>query len=164
VKDHHALANPDDDVAKIAVFERHTGSGNVAVGFIHGLGLREGAAASTVAHDSHNLVAAGVNDEDIVAAANAIIKTGGGMVAVKDQKSIACVPLPIAGLMSEKSVESVAAEINALKNAWSDLGSTLPSPYFTLAFTTLSVMPELRITDKGVLDTVQFKFVNPIIE
>ena len=164
VRSGQALSNAEDDVAKIAVFERHSGSGNIAVGFIHGLGLREGAVASTVGHDSHNLIAAGVEDKDIVAAANAIAQIGGGMVAVKDQETIALVPLPIAGLMSDKSVESVSDEVNKLKNAWSDLGSTLPSPHITLAFTTLSVIPELRITDKGLLDTVQFKFVNPIIE
>jgi adenine deaminase len=164
VKNGQALANAEEDVAKIAVFERHSRSGNVAAGFIHGLGLREGAVASTVGHDSHNLVAAGIEDSDIVAAANAIGRIGGGMVAVKDQKTIALVPLPIAGLMSDKSVETVSAEIDKLKIAWSDLGSTLPSPHITLAFTTLSVIPELRITDKGLLDTVQFKFVNPIID
>jgi adenine deaminase len=164
VKNGQALANADEDVAKIAVFERHSGSGNIAAAFIKGLGLREGAVASTVGHDSHNLVAAGIEDRDIVAAANALVQIGGGMIAVKNQKTIALVPLPIAGLMSDKSIETVSAEIDKLKVAWSDLGSTLPSPYITLAFTTLSVIPELRITDKGLLDTVQFKFVNPIIE
>jgi adenine deaminase len=164
IKENRAMPNRDDDVAKIAVFERHTGSGNVAAGFIKGLGLKDGAVASTVGHDSHNLVAAGVDDDEILTAANAIIKTGGGMAVVKNQKPIAVVPLPIAGLMSDKSVEIVAAEVEKLKDAWSELGSTLPSPHITLAFTTLSVIPELRITDKGVLDTVQFKFVSPIIE
>lgn len=164
VKNGQALANANEDIAKIAVFERHSATGNVAAGFIKGLGLKRGAVASTVGHDSHNLVAAGMEDKDITAAANALARIGGGMVVVKDQRTIAIVPLPIAGLMSDKPVETVSAEIDQLKKAWSDLGSTLPSPYMTLAFTTLSVIPELRITDKGVLDTVQFKFVNPIIE
>ena len=164
VRDSQALPNPDDDVAKIAVFERHKATGNVAAGFIKGLGLRDGAVASTVGHDSHNLVAAGVDDDDILFAINAIIKIGGGMVVVKNQRTTAEVPLPIAGLMSDKPIGTVAGEVENLKRAWSDLGSTLPSPHITLAFTTLSVIPELRITDKGVLDTVQFKFLNPIIE
>ena len=159
-----ALANPNDDVAKIAVFERHTGSGNVAVGFVKGLGLREGAVASTVAHDSHNLVVAGMNDGDMIAAANLLIKSEGGMIAVRDQRPLDHVPLPVAGLMSDKPVETVSKQIEQLKNAWTKLGSTLPSPTITLAFTTLSVIPELRITDKGLLDTVHFKFVSPIIE
>lgn len=159
-----ALANPKEDVAKIAVLERHKGSGNVAVGFIKGLGLREGAVASTVAHDSHNLVVAGMDDNDMIAAANLLVQSGGGMAAVRKQKPLSHVPLPIAGIMSDKSVETVSKQIEGLKNAWSRLGSTLPSPTVTLAFATLSVIPELRITDKGLLDTVHFKFVSPVIE
>ncbi len=164
VKEGKALTNPREDVAKIAVFERHRGSGNVAVGFVKGLGLKEGAVASTVGHDCHNLVVAGMDDASMIAAANLLAQSGGGMVAVKDQKPLSHLPLPIAGLMSDKSVETVSRQMKELKDAWSRLGSKLPSPTITLAFTTLSVIPELRITDKGVLDTVQFKFVNPIIE
>jgi len=164
VNEGKALTNPREDVAKIAVFERHRGSGNVAVGFVKGLGLKEGAVASTVGHDCHNLVVAGMDDASMIAAANLLAQSGGGMVAVKDQKPLSHLPLPIAGLMSDKSVETVSRQMKQLKDAWSRLGSKLPSPTITLAFTTLSVIPELRITDKGVLDTVQFKFVNPIIE
>ena len=164
VKDGKALANPREDVAKIAVFERHRRSGNVAVGFVKGLGLKEGAVASTVGHDSHNLVAAGMDEASMIQAANLLAQNGGGMVAVRDQKPLSLLPLPIAGLMSDKSVEAVAKQMEELKEAWSKLGSNLPSPTMTLAFTTLPVIPELRITDKGLLDTVQFRFVNPIIE
>ena len=164
VNEGKALTNPREDVAKIAVFERHRGSGNVAVGFVKGLGLKEGAVASTVGHDCHNLVVAGMDDASMIAAANLLAESGGGMVAVKDQKPLSHLPLPIAGLMSNKSVETVSRQMKELKDAWSRLGSKLPSPTITLAFTTLSVIPELRITDKGVLDTVKFRFVNPIIE
>jgi adenine deaminase len=163
VKDGKVHANPEDDVAKIAVFERHWGSGNVGLGFITGLGLEEGAVASTVGHDSHNLVVAGMDDQSMVEAARSLTQSGGGMVAVKKGKILSHLPLPIAGLMSDQSVQTVAEQMTELKNAWSRLGSTLPSPTITLAFTTLSVIPELRITDKGLLDTVQFKFVNPVI-
>jgi adenine deaminase len=164
VKDGKALANPREDVAKIAVFERHRGSGNVAVGFVKGLGLREGAVASTVGHDSHNLVVAGMDDANMIVAANLLAQSGGGMVAVRNQEPLSLLPLPIAGLMSDRSVETVSKQMEELKEAWSKLGSNLPSPTMTLAFTTLPVIPELRITDKGLLDTVQFRFVNPIIE
>ncbi len=164
VKDGEALANPDDDVLKIAVFERHKATGNVGLGFVAGLEVKEGAVASTVGHDCHNLVVAGASEPDMIFAANALIESGGGMIVVKGQKAIAQVPLPIAGLMSDKSVEVVSEEIEGLREAWNKLGSTLPSPYITLAFTTLSVIPELRITDKGLLDAVNFKFVNPVIE
>ena len=151
-KDGIASANPDEDVLKIAVFERHKATGNVGLGFVHGLGVKEGAVASTVGHDCHNLVVAGASDLDMIFAANELIETGGGLIAVKQRKVMAQVPLPIAGLMSDKSVEVVSEQIETLKEAWGQLGSTLPSPYITLAFTTLSVIPELRITDKGLLD------------
>ena len=163
-KDGKAYANREEDVAKIAVFERHQRSGNVGLGFIVGLELKEGAVASTVGHDSHNLVVAGMDDQSMVEAARSLVQSGGGMIAVKDEKILSHLPLPIAGLMSDQSVQTVAKQMTELKNAWSKLGSTLPSPTITLAFTTLSVIPELRITDKGLLDTVHFKFVNPIIE
>jgi adenine deaminase len=117
-----------------------------------------------VGHDSHNLVVAGVDDRSMVQAARSLIRIGGGFIAVKDEKTLSQLPLPIAGLMSDQSVETVAKQMTELKNAWLTLGSTLPSPTITLAFTTLSVIPELRITDKGLVDTVQFKFVTPTIE
>ena len=163
-KDGKVYADPDEDVAKIAVFERHQGSGNVGLGFITGLGLKNGAVASTVGHDSHNLVVAGMDDQSMVEAARSLSQSGGGMVAVEKGKILSHLPLPIAGLMSDQSVQTVAKQMTELKSAWSKLGSTLPSPTITLAFTTLPVIPELRITDKGLLDTIQFKFVNPVIE
>jgi adenine deaminase len=163
-RDGKAMANPGDDVLKIAVFERHKASGNIGLGFVKGLGVEEGAVASTVGHDCHNLVLAGTNDPDLVYAADVLIESNGGMVAVKGRQVMAQVPLPIAGIMSDKSVEFVSSQVDALRDAWNKLGSTLPSPYITLAFTTLSVIPELRITDMGLLDSVNFKFVSPIIE
>lgn len=164
VRDGRAYSNVEEDVSKIAVFERHKASGNIGLGFITGLGLKDGAVGSTVGHDSHNLVVAGTNDRNIVEAARSLVQSEGGMVVVRDGKVLSHLPLPIAGLMSDQSVQTVAAQMTELKAAWSKLGSTLPSPTITLAFTTLSVIPELRITDKGLLDTVQFKFVEPIME
>jgi adenine deaminase len=164
VTNNQALANPDEDVLKIAVYERHKATGNVGIGFVTGLQVKEGAVASTVGHDSHNLVVAGTNDKDMVYAASELIQAGGGMIAVKDRRTLAHIPLPIAGLMSDKPVEVVAEQIRHLREAWNKLGSSLPSPHITLAFTTLSVIPQLRITDKGLLDTVKFKFVNAIVE
>jgi adenine deaminase len=164
VKENYVQANPDEDLLKIAVFERHGVSGNRSLGFVKGLGLTGGAVASTMAHDSHNLVVAGTNDSDMLTAIRALTKSQGGLVVVRDGKILAHLPLPIAGLMSDQSVESVSAKIQELRTAWIELGSTLPSPYVTLAFTTLSVIPELRITDKGLLDTVKFQFVKPLIE
>jgi adenine deaminase len=164
VKDGKVYSNPEVDLAKIAVFERHRRTGNVGLGFIKGLGLKAGAVGSTVGHDSHNLVVAGVDDHSMVQAARSLIKSGGGFIALRDQEVLSHLPLPIAGLMSDQSAETVAKQMGELKNAWATLGSSLPSPTITLAFTTLSVIPELRITDKGLLNTAQFRFVNPIIE
>lgn len=164
VKEGKVMTNPEEDVAKIAVFERHQGSGNIGLGFITGLGLKEGAVASTVGHDSHNLVVAGMDDQSMVEASRSLVQSGGGMAVARDGKILSHLPLPIAGLMSDQSVQTVAKQMTELKNAWSKLGSTLPSPAITLAFTTLPVIPELRITDKGLLDTVQFKFVKPVVE
>jgi adenine deaminase len=164
VKNRKVLPNLDDDVLKIAVFERHKASGNVGLGFVKGFKLREGAVASTVAHDCHNLVVAGTNDQDMVAATNVLIDSGGGIVVVREREQMALVPLPIAGLMSEKSIEVVSDQIEKLKDAWEKLGCDLQSPYVTLSFMPLSVIPELRITDRGLLDTANFKFVSPVIK
>jgi adenine deaminase len=163
VKDGKAYPNPSTDLAKIAVLERHRASGNIGLGFVSGLGLKEGAVASTVGHDSHNLVVAGMDDQSMIQAVRVLAKSGGGMTAVRNGRVLSQVPLPVAGLMSDQSVEMVARQVEELKSAWRSLGSALPSPTITFAFTTLSVIPELRITDKGLLDTVHFKFVNPII-
>jgi len=163
VRDGFVSANPDNDVLKIAVFERHKATGNIGLGFIQGLGLKEGAVGSTVGHDCHNLVVAGVRDNDMIMATKVLVDSGGGMVAVRDSRMLAHVPLPIAGLMSDRPVEEVSKQVEELKDVWKKLGSSLPSPHVALSFTTLSVIPELRITDKGLLDTVQFKFVDPII-
>jgi adenine deaminase len=163
-KDGKVAANPDEDVLKIAVLERHKASGNIGLGFIKGLEVKEGAVASTVAHDSHNLLVAGATERDMLAAVKVLVESGGGMAAVKDEKALALVPLPIAGLMSDKPVEVVSDQIEELKDTWVKLGCTLPSPYMTLSLTTLSVIPELRITDMGLLDTVNFRFLSPVIE
>lgn len=163
-KDGRVFPNVDEDMMKIAVFERHKASGNRAVGFVKGFGIKEGAVASTVAHDSHNLVVAGTSDQDMIIAAKELVASRGGMIVVRKGKTLAHVALPIAGLMSDKPVETVAQQVEHLKEAWVMLGCRLPSPYMNLALTTLSVIPELRITDKGLLDAVNFKFVNPVIE
>lgn len=163
VKDGRVLVDLENDLLKIAVFERHGRSGSSAVAFVKGFELKEGAVASTVAHDSHNIVVAGASDGDMIAAVKTLVEGGGGMVAVKDQKVIAHVPLPIAGLMSDQPVEVVSEQVEQLKEAWAKLGSTLPSAYMTLSLTTLSVIPELRITDRGLLDAVRFEFVSPVI-
>ncbi|MBC7223013.1 MAG: adenine deaminase [Anaerolineae bacterium] len=155
-----AVADPVRDLAKLAVIERHHASGNMAVGFARGFGLRRGALASTVGHDAHNLVVVGVDDDDMLLAARHLVDLGGGFVAVAGGRVLADVPLPIGGLMSDLPVEEVRERMDWLLDVAQDaLGSTLPNPFMTLSFVALAVIPELRLTDKGLVDVTQFQFV-----
>jgi adenine deaminase len=154
-----AVADPERDLAKIAVIERHLGTGRVGLGFIHGLGMRRGAIASTVAHDAHNVVVAGVDDDDMVRAARRLGEIGGGMVAVHDRGIKAELALPVAGLMSAAPAEEVVAASRALGEAARSLGCTLEAPFHSMGFLALSVIPELKITDHGVIDVGSFSVV-----
>ena len=156
-------ASAADDLAKIASVERHRATGKVGLGFVRGFGLRSGAVASTVAHDSHNLLIVGTNDEDMAFAGNLLAETGGGMVAVLDGQALALVPLPIAGLMSEQPVEVVDEEVQRLAAAWRELGCNLESPFMTMSILALPVIPELRITNRGLVDTVNFTPVELLV-
>ncbi|HHW41300.1 MAG TPA: adenine deaminase [Syntrophomonadaceae bacterium] len=148
------------DLAKVAVVERHGKNGSIGLGFVKGFGLQGGAVASTVAHDSHNLLILGMNDEDMALAGNKLAECGGGMVAVRDGRVLALLPLPIAGLMSDRPVEEVAKLVAELRRAWEALGCRLVSPFMTMALLSLPVLPELRLTNRGLVDTVQFRFVD----
>lgn len=147
------------DALKTFVFERHRATGKKAFGFVKGLGIKRGAMASTVAHDAHNLLVVGTNDEDMALAANALVACGGGRVVVADGEVLACTPLPIAGLMSDRPVEEVAALVAREERAWEEIGCTLPSPFMTLALVPLACIPELRLTDRGLVDCRTFEFV-----
>ena len=152
-----ALADPERDLAKIAVVERHLGTGRVGLGFVRGFGLQRGAIASTVAHDAHNVVVVGTNDHDIDAAIKALEKMRGGQVAVEDGAVTAALPLPIAGLVSDQSLETVIANISELNAAAAKLGSNLDAPFMTLSFVSLSPIPELKLTDLGLIDAVHMR-------
>jgi adenine deaminase len=153
-------ADTDKDLAKAAVFERHSGNGSRALGFVSGFGFTNGAVASTVAHDSHNLLIVGTNDADMAVAGNILAEHGGGMVAVSDGEVLALVELPVAGLMSDRPVEEVAKSVAALSEAWKRLGCTLVSPFMTMALLSLPVIPDLRLTNRGLVDVTTFSFVN----
>lgn len=157
-------ADPSINVAKVAVVERHKASGNIGRGFVKGFGFEEGAVASTVAHDSHNLLIVGMNDRDMAYAGNVLAGTNGGMVAVRNGRIMAIVELPIAGLMSDRPVQELAEKVESLSEAWRQLGCRLTRPFMTMSLLALPVMPELRITDKGLVDTVGFKKVSLIVE
>lgn len=147
------------DVVKVAVIERHGKNGNIATGFVHGFGLKAGAIASTVSHDSHNICVFGASDEDIATAANRLGEIEGGFVVVRDGKVLAEIPLPIAGLMSTEPYETVREALHKLRHAVEDLGSVLEEPFLQLAFIALPVIPHLKITDRGLVDVDKFEFV-----
>jgi adenine deaminase len=153
----------EDDLAKVASVERHSASGQIGLGFVKGFHFKAGAVASTVAHDSHNLLIVGTNDEDMAFAGNELAEAGGGMIAVRDGKVLALVPLPIAGLMSQEPVEVVNEQVQALARAWRELGCDLESPFMTMSILALPVIPELRITNRGLVDTVKFELVDLIV-
>lgn len=160
VVDGNAVSNIDTDTLKICVIERHRATGNIGKGFVKGFNLKSGAIASTVAHDSHNMIVIGTNDSDMYEAAVALIKCQGGKVVVKDGEILAKLPLPIAGLMSDKDYDYVLDKCKELNQAAHSIGCTLEDPFMTMGFLSLPVIPELKVTDKGVFDTNKFDFAN----
>jgi adenine deaminase len=164
VKDGLVEADPSQDVMKMAVFERHHETGTKGCGFVKGFGFKKGAMAQTVSHDAHNLLVAGTNDEDMALAANTLVECGGGLCAVADGKVLAVVPLPIAGLMSDLPVEEVAAQVSDLDKAWKEMGCSINSPYMTMALIPLACLPELRLTNRGLVDCRTFSFTDLFVE
>ena len=152
-------SNTDTDTLKILVMERHRATGNTGKGFVKGFNLKTGAIASTVAHDSHNMIIVGTNDFDMYTAAVELVKMQGGKVVVKDGKVIAKLPLPIAGLISDKDFDYVVKHCEELNRAVKELGCTLDDAFMTMSFLSLPVIPELKITDKGLFSTKKWDFV-----
>ena len=159
IEDGLAVADPDRDLLKLAVVERHKGTGNVGVGFVRGFGMKRGALGSSVAHDSHNIIVVGTNDEDMLTAVRAIEQAEGGQVAVGDGKVPALLELPIGGLMSDQPLAAVAETGEWLKAAAQKLGCTLTAPLMTLSFLALPVIPSLKLTDEGLVDVGRFEIV-----
>jgi adenine deaminase len=160
VKDGLVMPDVKSDILKVVVIERHRATGNIGIGFVHGLGLESGAIASSVAHDSHNIIAAGTNDADIIAAAKAVEKMKGGLAAVKDGRVLATLALPVAGLMSDRPLKTVAASWEKLRSVAKDLGSLHREPFMELSFLALPVIPELKLTDRGLFDVKVFRPVS----
>ncbi len=152
-----AVSDTANDILKIAVIERHRATGNIGLGFVKGFGLKSGAIASTVAHDSHNMIVIGTNDEDMYYAAVELVKSQGGKIIVQDGKTLAHLPLPIAGLMSDMTSEEVMKKIAELEDASQKIGCKISDPFMSMAFLSLSVIPELKITDKGLIDVNKFE-------
>lgn len=154
-----AVADPTRDLLKIAVVERHRGTGNIGRGFVQGFGLKRGAIASSVAHDSHNIVVIGCSDGAMVRAVQEVVSMGGGQVVVAGDQVLAAVPLPIAGLMSDRPLEEVREGVAALNSTAQGLGCPLEAPLMTMAFMALVVIPELKLSDRGLVDVEAFDLV-----
>jgi len=153
-------ADIERDILKIAVIERHKRTGNIGRGFVRGFGLEVGAIASSVAHDSHNICVVGTKDSDMAAAANEIAELQGGLVATKDGRVLAELPLPFAGLMSTRAVEEVSKAEEHLSEVARGLGCRLASPFMVMSFLSLAVIPEIRLTDKGLVDVSEAKLIS----
>jgi adenine deaminase len=154
-----AVADPERDLAKIAVVERHLGTGRIGLGFVRGFGLQRGAMGTTIAHDAHNIVVVGVDDGDMARAVGRLAEMGGGLVVIADRGVQAELPLPIAGLLSEAPYEEVVESSEACLQAARELGCEFPAPFQTLSFLALSVIPKLKITDRGLIDVEAFDIV-----
>ncbi|HWM94060.1 MAG TPA: adenine deaminase [Thermoanaerobaculia bacterium] len=160
VRDGWALADPQNDLLKMAVIERHHGTGNIGLGFVQGIGLTRGAIASTVAHDHHNLVVIGADDVSMRTAARAVAEAGGGLAVAEGEQSQSVLPLPIAGLMSDWEIEHVRDKLQRLLDRSHQLGARLRDPFMAMSFLALEVIPSLKLTDKGLVDVERFEVVS----
>ncbi len=156
-------ADPSRDLAKIAVFERHQASGKIGLGFVRGFGFSSGAIASSVGHDSHNIVVAGTNDADMLAAAIHLVRIRGGFCVVKDGEVLADVALPVAGLMSNVDAPTLSQQLQNLHESAKALDGKLRRPFMALSFLSLSVIGKLKLTDQGLIDVEEFKLIDPIL-
>jgi adenine deaminase len=153
------VSDPSRDLLKICVIERHRGTGNVGVGLVHGIGLERGAIAGTIAHDHHNIIAVGVEDDSLLRASEAVAEMGGGLAVVDGASILAKLPLPIGGLMSDRPIEEVRAGFDAVLSAARALGTPLHDPFMAMSFLGLEVIPSLKITDQGLVDVDAFQRV-----
>lgn len=159
IKNYEVKADVENDIIKLSCIDRHNNIDQKGLGFIKGFGIKMGAVASTIAHDTHNINVMGANDKDMAFAVNEIARIGGGIVVVENEKVIAVVELPLAGLMSNMSVEYTSNKVKSVERAFEDLGCNIKSPFMTMALLSLAVIPELRLTNKGLVDTNKYKFI-----
>ncbi len=164
IENFKVLPDPARDILQVAVVERHGQTGNIGKGFVRGFGLKDGALASTVAHDSHNLIVVGTKWMDMAAAVQAVRDMNGGIIVIKDGKTVARLPLPVAGLMSQENIDTVIDGLQGLHEAAKALGCTLKEPFMTLSFLALPVIPELKVTDRGLVDVKNMRIISPLID
>jgi adenine deaminase len=156
----YVSSDTEKDILKIAVIERHMASGRIAKGLVRGFKLKKGAIASSISHDSHNIVVIGTHDGDMYQAAVGVVKMQGGIAAALNGQILESLPLPVAGLMSDRSAEFVKTKIKRLREVARYLGSELPDPFMAMSFLTLPPIPEIKITDRGIIDANKFKVVD----
>lgn len=154
-----AVPDTSRDILKMVVVERHHSSGNIGIGLVNGFGMTSGALASTIAHDSHNIICVGTSDDDIQAAVQEVIRMGGGLSVIQEGKVLASLPLPIAGLMSDRPLDEVVAGFERLESVAVRTGVRVPAPFAMLSFMALPVIPELKLTDLGLVDVGAFKLI-----
>jgi adenine deaminase len=164
IQNGQALSDVDSDLIKLLVVERHHASDNIGRGFVRGLGLKQGAIASSVSHDSHNIVVAGANDADMLEAVIDICRMKGGLTIVSGGEVLARLPLPVAGLMSEETMGKVRDDMEILNQAARRIGIEIDEPFMTLSFVTLAVVPDIKLTDLGLFDVNRFQFVNLFLD
>jgi adenine deaminase len=164
VEDGVAVADPDRDLLRLSVIERHRATGNVGMGFVRGFGLRRGAMASSVANDCHNLVVVAVDDEDGMLAARTVAEMGGGIAVVVGGELRAAIALPLAGLMADRPPEVVADQLDAVTSAVRQLGCAVPAPFMAMSFLALPVIPHLKLTDRGLVDVDAFAFTDVFVD
>lgn len=164
VRDGHVISDPERDLVRLYVLERHRASGNIGKGLMTGFGLKRGAIASSISHDSHNIIAAGISDRDIMKAVTTINKMGGGIAVVDNSTVLEALELPTAGLMSNKPIEFVSSRTRDLITACRSLGIQLEDPLMTLSFMALPVIPRLKLTDRGLVDVEKFAHVDLFLD
>jgi adenine deaminase len=164
IRDGHLVADPERDLVKIAVIERHHASGRIGLGFATKVGLKRGAFASTVAHDAHNVIVLGADDRDMAACAIRLAEIGGGIVIADGGRVVEELPLPVAGLMSDRPLAEVHQRLRSMEQRLASMGVKISSPFMTLSFLALSVIPELKITDRGLVDVNRFELVPLAVE
>ena len=159
VRNGSIVADTARDLVKIAVLERHHASGRIGLGFATNVGLKRGAFASTVAHDAHNIIVLGVDDADMAACACRLADIGGGIVVAEGGRVVEELPLPVAGLMSDQPLAVVHQRLSSMERRLAGMGVSMSAPFMTLSFLALSVIPELKITDRGLVDVANFQLV-----
>jgi adenine deaminase len=164
IKDGNLVSDTNKDLLKITVVERHKASGRRGIGLVKGFGLKRGALAASIAHDSHNIIAIGADDESICQAVSKVAEMQGGIAVVDGEKTEAAIELPIAGLMSSQPIEKVSDGMNELKRASSHLGCVLADPFMAMSFLALPVIPKLKITDRGLVDVTKFALVDLFVK